>query len=208
VARPPDVALAEDAVVAEGGLCFAPGCREGLVELSRDADDAHAAPAAAGCRLDHEREPDLVRPALGDDRDACLPREPLCLELVAAGRERVGRRTDPGEPGRLDRCRELSALGEEAVTRVDRLGAGLLCRANVLVRVQVRRDLHGLVRRARMQRPGVIAGRDCERRDPELAARAEDAHCDLAAVGYQQLLDAHAERLIGGGMARVTGHPA
>ena len=72
VPRPLDVALAEDAVVAEGRLRLAPRGRERVLELGRLADDAHPAPAAAGRRLDEQREPELLRLALAHDRHACL----------------------------------------------------------------------------------------------------------------------------------------
>ena len=47
-----DVALAEDAVVAECGLGLAPGGVERLVQLGRRADDAHPAPASTRRGLD------------------------------------------------------------------------------------------------------------------------------------------------------------
>ena len=47
--------------------------------------------------------------------------------------------------------------------------------------------------RPRVQRPGVVRRRDRHRRDPELAAGAEDAHRDLAAVRDQELPDRHPE---------------
>src|SRR5436853_569848 len=83
VTRPLDVALAEHAVVAEGRLRLAPGRIERVGEPGRVAHDAHAAPAAAGGGLGHQREPDVVRLAGGHDGDAGLVRDPLRLELVA-----------------------------------------------------------------------------------------------------------------------------
>ena len=90
------------------------------------ADDAHPAAAAARGRLDEEREAELARLARRDDRDARLDRDPLRRQLVAAEPERLGRRPDPGQPGRLDGLGEVAVLGEEPVARVDRVGAGLL----------------------------------------------------------------------------------
>ena len=84
--RPLDVALAEDAVVTEGGLRLASRRLERLVELGWIPDDAHASAAAAGCGLDDEREADLVRLSGRNDRNARLARDALRLELVAARR--------------------------------------------------------------------------------------------------------------------------
>src|SRR5436190_18128908 len=53
VARPLEIALAEDRVVAEGGR-LAPRRRERLLQLLGHAHDAHAAPAAARGGLDEE----------------------------------------------------------------------------------------------------------------------------------------------------------
>ena len=80
--RPLEVALEVDAVVAEPGLRLAPGRVECVVELVARADDAHAAAAAAGGRLDDQRR--LGR--LGHGRHAGLGRDALRLELVAARR--------------------------------------------------------------------------------------------------------------------------
>src|SRR5205823_9998306 len=65
VARPLEVALAEDGVVSERGGRLAPRGGDRLVELLRRAHDAHAAAASARCRLDEQRKADLLRrPAL------------------------------------------------------------------------------------------------------------------------------------------------
>ena len=74
---------------------------------------------------------------------------------------------------------------------MDSVGAGPLRGADVLLRVQVRRDLDGLVGDARMQRRPVVGRDDRDGRDPELAAGAKDADGDLAAVRYQELRDRH-----------------
>ncbi len=44
-----------DAIAAEGGLGFGLAARIGLFQLGGVIDNAHAAPAAAGDRLDHDR---------------------------------------------------------------------------------------------------------------------------------------------------------
>jgi hypothetical protein len=194
VAWPLDVALAEDAVVPESGLRLSRGGRKRLVQLLWVANDPHAAPAAAGGRLDHERVPDLARLALRNDRDAGFGGDPLGLELVAARPKRLRGRPHPGEPGRLDGRGELGVLGQEAVPRVDRVGAGLLGGPNVLLRVEVPRDLDDLVGRPRVQALAIVGRSHRDRADAALAASPEDADGDLAAVGYEEFADLHGPR--------------
>jgi hypothetical protein len=74
---------------------------------------------------------------------------------------------------------------------VDGIGAELLGCSDVLLRVEVARDLDDLVRCAGVQRRGVVGRCDGDRGDPELAARAKDPHCDLASICHEQLLDRH-----------------
>jgi hypothetical protein len=103
--------------------------------------------------------------------------------------EGLGRRSDPGDAGRLDGLGEVGALGEEAVPGMDRLGAGLAGSPDVLLGVEVARDLDRLVGRARVQRAAVVGRDDGDGRDPELATGAEDAQRDLAAVRDEELAD-------------------
>ena len=168
------------------------GRLERLVELARLADDAHAAPAAARGRLDEQREAELVRLAGRDDGHAGLGGDPLRLELVAA-RAAAPPADGPTQmsPAALDRLGEVGVLGEEAVAGMDRVGAGLLRRADVLLASEVARDLDRLVGGAGVQRAAVVRRGDRDGRDPELAAGAEDAHRDLAAVRHEELADRH-----------------
>src|SRR5436305_904537 len=92
VTRPFDVALAEDAAVAERRLRLAPRSVERGVEIGRRADDAHPTPAATRGRLHEQGVPDFVRLAVRHDGNSRLPGEPLRLELVAARAEDLGRR--------------------------------------------------------------------------------------------------------------------
>src|SRR5215208_5156425 len=186
-----DVALAEDALVAEGGLGLPPSGGQRLLELAGLANDPHPASAAARSRLDHQREADVFRIAVGHDRDAGFPSQPLGLELVAAGPQHLRRRPDPGQSCALDRLGEICVLGEEPVAGMDRVGVALPRRADVLLQVEVRDDVLGLAGRARVQRVTIVRGRHRNRRDPELAAGPEDPQRDLAPVGYEEFFDAH-----------------
>ena len=74
---------------------------------------------------------------------------------------------------------------------MDRVGARALRRPDVLLGEEVARDLDGLVRVARVEGAEVVGRGDRNRPDPGLAAGAEDARRDLAAVRYEELRDRH-----------------
>ena len=190
VARPLDVALAEHAIVPEGGRRLPLRGRERLFELPGSTDDSHPATPAARGGLDDERVADLIRLSVRHDGHAGLAGDLLRGELVAALPQGVGRRPHEGDPGGLDRLRELGALGEEAVSGMDGVGSpprgGLHDRAGV----EVALDLEHAVGRARVERLAIVGRRDGDRLDTEPAARAEDPHGDLAPVRDEQPLHA------------------
>ncbi len=78
---------------------------------------------------------------------------------------------------------------------MDRVSARLAGRADVLGRLEVGGDLDGLVRRARVQRPGVVGRDHGDRAEAELPRGAEDAQGDLPAVCDEHLL--HGAELTG-----------
>ena len=101
--------------------------------------EAHAAPAAAGERLDHHGKADLARRGCerrlalvavvaGNAGNAGRAHQRLGARLVAHGADRGGRRADEDEPGRLAGRGEGGVLGEEAVAGMDRVGAARLRR--------------------------------------------------------------------------------
>ena len=123
-------------VVAERVLRLAARGGELVGELGLLRDQAHALAAAAGDRLHEQREADLLRLArrgsvsswfvavvAGNHRHAGLLHDRLGAILEAHLLDRLGRGADEDEPGLLDRAREVLVLGEEAVARMDRLGA-------------------------------------------------------------------------------------
>jgi hypothetical protein len=107
--------------------------------------DAQALAAAAGRRLDHHRVADVLgdlHRLLGgldgfvvarDGVDLRFLGQLLGRDLVAHGRDGVVLGADEGDALFLDLARELLVLGQEAVARVDRLGAGLLAGRDDLV---------------------------------------------------------------------------
>ena len=134
VARLDDGLLDEDGRVAEGALALAHAGLDRLAQQLRVVDPAHAATAAAGDGLDEER----VRQRggrldqgvdVGGRLDARqrghaggLGRRDRA-RLVAGQLEHVGGRADEGDAGVGARLGERRVLREEAVARVDRVGA-------------------------------------------------------------------------------------
>ena len=98
-------------------------------------------------------------------------------------------------PALAERDRERLALGQEAVARMHRLGAGLPAGGDDLVDQQIalrrgrRADMHGLVRHLDVQRVAVGVGIDRDRLDPHPAGGLDDAAGDLAAIGDQDVLE-------------------
>jgi len=107
----------------------------------------------------------------------------------------ISGRADEHEPGGGTRLGERGALGEEPVTGMDRVGAGRLRDAHELLDVEVALDRGGRTDRVRLvghehvERLAVRLGEDGDGRDSELAARADHAHGDLAAVRDEDLRD-------------------
>ena len=188
-------------------------------DLGLGAHDAHAAPAAAARRLEDHRKADAPRLfdgviGIAEDLAAREQRKPEALrvaargDLVAPRAHRLGRRPDERHAALLAERGELGVLGEEAVARMDCVGAGDLGGADDRRNIQVTRrsgsraDAHRLVGEAHVQRAGVDVGVHGDRRDAELAAGADDAQRDLAAVRDEDLLER------GGGFANTLARSA
>ena len=134
VARAADVALEVDRGVAEAGLRLGARLRQQRRQAVEILDDLHAAPAAARRGLDDHRQADALDRLLGvavglDDAGAGqdghagraheLPRR----DLVAHAAHHLGLRADPVQAAALHHLGEVGVLGQEAVARVDRVGA-------------------------------------------------------------------------------------
>ena len=94
------------------------------------------------------------------------------------------------------RLGEVRVLGEEAVARVDRVGAGLLGDADDLRDIQVGADrvarladLVGLVGLQAVQRIAVLVGEDGDGAGAQFICRPERADGDFTAVGHEDLLE-------------------
>ena len=167
--------------------------------------DAHAAPAAAGRRLQNHRIADLLRQFqrfLGrlqhprrsrQHRHARLAHERAGLLLHAHQRITSGPGTDELDAGRLADFGEVRVLAQEAVARMDRVDVGDLGRADDRRNVQVaagalgRSDADRLVGEAHVRGVAVGLGIDGDGLNPQFLAGANDANRDFAAVGDEDL---------------------
>ena len=195
VARPLDVALAEDAVVAERRLRLAaapPRARRRARAGSRTTRMPRPPPPAAA--LITSGKPISSGSPVGTTGTPASCRDPLRLELVAAEAERLGDGPTKVRPA------SSTAAAKPGSRPGSRSRGGSRRRRPRAPRGRARadrgsRDLDRLVRDARVQRAAVVGRGHGHGRDPELAAGAEDAHGDLAAVGDQELGDRHCRRL-------------
>ena len=201
-----DGALDVERAVREGGLGLGGRGLEGALELVGVADEAHSSAAAAGRRLQEEREAHLggqraglveARGAVraGDEREPGVGGRLLRADLVPHDLDRLRARADEGDVVVLARGGELGVLGEEAPARVDGVAAGGRGRGDegrdveVALRGGRRADVHGLVGEPDVQRVAVGGRVDGDGLDPELVAGADDPDRDLAPVGDQDAVE-------------------
>ena len=168
-------------------------------------DPPHAAAAAAGDGLDEQRVGHVLRRLdervdVGGRLDRRERRDAGRLGggdrpgLVAGQRQHLGGRADEGDAGVGAGLGELRVLREEAVARVDRVGAGLHRGRDDRLRVEVGAhrvaalaDLVGLVGLQPVLGAPVLVGEDGDRLGAELVGGPERTDGDLAAVGDQHL---------------------
>ena len=201
-----------DGRIAERRLRLGARQRHGRQQRRLGVHDAHAAPAAAAGRLDDHRIADRARDpddflrifgqrafGAGHARHAGLGHRDLGADLVAHQPDRFGLRADEHEARALDLVGEVGVLGQEAVTRMDRLRVGDFRRGDDRRNVQValrrrrRADAHRFIGERDVLGVAVRFRMNDDRLDAELAARALDAQRDLAAIGDQDLV----EQLVG-----------
>ena len=215
-----DVALEVDRAVAERGGRLARRGMYGLDQVGGFVDAPHATAAATGGGLDQEREADsfgLVAQLLlgrrhrsaaigskmpGTTGTPASAARRRAASLSPSCGERQRQRTDERDAGRHARLGQGRLLGQEAVAGMDRLGTRLPGRVDDPVDAQVaigrRRgpDADGDVGQSTVKRVGIRVGEDGDRLDPQLAAGADDAHRDLAAVGDQEPPKRRVERTV------------
>ena len=161
-----DVLFQVDVGVAEGGLGLGLGLLNGGLQGQVVQRHAHAAPAAAGRRLDQHREADLVgdpqRPRPRPSTSPSLPGtvgtstslgQPPGGVLVAHQGHRLVRGADELDLATAADLGEVGVLGQKAVARVDRLHVADLGGADHAVDLQVAVRRPWAARRNRPRRP-------------------------------------------------------
>ena len=177
------------------------------MQVVRGLRDLHAASAAAGGRLHQHGKADLLgdrhRVVVGADRavgaghhgNAELLGGLLGLDLVAHQADVLGLGADEMQIVLGEDFGEAGVLRQEAVAGMHGVGAGDLAgreqRGNVEIAVLGRRrpDADALVGKAHMHGVGVGGGMHGDGRDAELLAGAQHAQGDLAAIGYEDLVE-------------------
>ena len=207
VPGPFDEPLQQQRVVAERGLGFTAGPGDRPGQLAGRAGQPHTFAAAPGRRLDQQGEPDggggvqqirfrhspLAGP--GDDRHAGHGDGGLGGNLVAHRLDGCGRGPDEDQARVRAGPGERGVLGQEPVTRVDGLGAGLACSVQDAPDVQValggrgRAEPDRLVGLADVPGTGVGVAVDRDAGDAEGPQGADDADGDLSAVGHQDRVE-------------------
>ena len=205
VARPLDVLLDVDRVVAERLERLVARAAERLRHLGVGAHDAHALAAATGRGLEEHRIAELrrdrtrlrlVAERLGGarhHRDAGGDGELSRRGLAPHRGDRFGRGPDPDQSGIAHGAGEPLALGEKAVPRMNCLcsrapgGRDQLVAHEVALARRRGADVDRFIRFAHVRRERIGVGVYGDRRDAKLLAGANDAEGDLAAVGDQDL---------------------
>ena len=212
--RPGNIFLDQDLIVAECRTRLALGACDGLGELTGIADDPHSPASAAGRRLDQHRIADRVSRRLQrlralivaviarHDRNAGGFHQRLGGRFRAHQADGRSRRPDENQTGIGAGLGEVGVLGEKAVARMDRLGAGGARRIDDRLDMQVavlrrcRADEHCFVRQIDMHGIAIGIREHDDGGEAHALRRADDPARDLAAVGDQQLVEAPDQRHI------------
>ena len=188
--------LEEQRAVAERLQRLRPRARKDGGQLAGRVHAADPAPAAAGRRLDHEREADPLRVALSllegldraaapwRDRDAGRLGQPLGLDLVADAAHHRRVRADEHDAQPVAELDKLRVLGHEAPADPRRVGAGGPQRTLERRVIQVRAAA-GAVRcrdRARSHADGLVGVADEHRLALRVGVERDEADLLVALV--------------------------
>ncbi|AIL00295.1 hypothetical protein P797_35190 [Pseudomonas aeruginosa VRFPA04] len=201
VARARHGPLQDQLGAAEGAQRFRARGAQLFQQLAGFLHQAHAAAAAAGAGLDHQRVADAFGLApqgrvvlfgafvAGDARHPGGEHGDLRQALAAHQVDGFRIRADEDDPGGFAGTGEFGVLGEEAVAGVDRLGAaatgGVKDRLEVQVglRHRCRADAHGLVGQLHMAGVGVRLAVHGDAAVAQFMGGAQHPAGDFTAVG-------------------------
>ena len=197
-----DELFQEQACVLEVGTRQTRHSLEGRCHLGRVADQPHADAAATGRALEHHRVANALglaaglgqvgqQAAAGQQWHTVGQRQLARGVLQAEGPHLRGRGADEGDAGGLAGLGKTGVLRQKAVAGVDGTGAGLLCRGQDGLGVQValrgrgRPDADGHIGLGHVGRVGIGLGIHGHRLQAQGLEAADDAAGDGAAVGDQ-----------------------
>ena len=196
-----DELLEEHRGVAERLAALLHRLGDGGRELAGVVAGQHPDAATTGDALHQQREPDPVgrrdrgvdvdeRVGPAGERHARISGRRAGFVLGAEMTDLLRRGADEHQAGVLDRRRRVGVLGEEAVARVDCVGAVLGGHREQLLDAAVPRagrgtDRNRERRNVAVERRPVDVGEHRDRLDPESVERADDSAHDLAAVRDQ-----------------------
>ena len=207
VARLLQIFFQIDRGIAERRFGFVGGGGERQHQVVGGLRDLHAASAAARRRLHQHRKADCLRDrhrvVVGTDAAVGAGHhgnaELLCgllgLDLVAHQADVLGLGPDEMQIVIGEDFGKAGVFRQKAVAGMHRVGAGDLAgreqRGHVEIAVLRRRraDADALVGEAHMHGVGVGGGMHRDGGDAEFLARAQNPQCDLAAIGYQDLVE-------------------
>ncbi|MNR04537.1 hypothetical protein D3C85_1205070 [compost metagenome] len=193
---------------AEGVLRFRAGGAQLRGQFVRAVHQAHAASAAAGTGLDHQRVADAIGFArqggvvlfgalkARDAGHARFQHGQLGQALAAHQVDGFDGRADEGDGGRVTGAGEIGVFGEETVARVNGVGAGSASGVDDGIDRQVRlgdgsrADADRLVRQLYVARVSVGLAVDRDRAVAEGLGGAHHPAGDFATVGDQDLVEA------------------
>ena len=204
-----DQALDIDVGISEGGLRLGLAARIGFLQLRGVLDEPHAAAAAAGHRLDHDRPTGAERgkECLGlvqrgraggafDHGQAAALGEPLGFDLVAEQIERFGGRPDEDDPLLCATARQQRILAEKTIAGVQRVAIRSLRRRDHRFDIEIgarapSRNFVGFVGGPDVQRQRVVRRVDGDGGKAGFAGGTGDTNGDFAAIGDQQSMKGH-----------------
>ena len=197
-------------VLAERRLGLALALRDFGEQAGFVHDAAHAATTAAPAGLEHQRVADFGGHALdrfgiigqrfggGHHRHIGGNRHVAGGHLVAQVAHGLGVRADKDQPRGDAGVDEFGAFRQQAIARVNGIGARELGDADIFVNLQIGLDRPlaladqiGLVGLEPVQGEFVFFGKHRHRLEPQLIGGAEDADGNFAAIGDENFLDGH-----------------
>ena len=207
VARPLQIFLEIKRIVAERGLGLGTRRNERRGKLAFRRDDPHAAAAAAGRRLEHQRIADVARQIVGfrigadaavgagHDRNAEFLGGAFGRDLVAHQSDMFGAGSDEVQIVLGENLGKPRVLGEKAIAGMHRVGARDLAGGKQSRNIEVavlgggRPDADALVCQPHMHR--VFIGRRVHghRGNAELLAGPQHPQRDFPAVGDEDLVE-------------------